>query len=177
MKLTFPKRIIKLFCLQKCFLAVLVGLFIILIDQIPADVMKIAFTSNRDGNSEIYVMNADGTNPVRLTKNPASDSGPTWSRDGKRIAFTSNPKGVYDIYAINTNGTNRINLTRNSSGDFGADWSPDGTQIVYGSNRGNEEIYIMHADGTNPTNISRHKSRPSPRLVSGWNTNCLHLRP
>lgn len=156
MKLTFPKRITKLLCLQKCFLAALAGLFIVLATQIPAADMKIAFTSNRDGNSEIYVMNTDGTHPVRLTQNPAADSGPTWSPGGKRIAFTSNPKGVYDIYAINADGTNRINLTRNSSGDFGADWSPDGTQIVYGSNRGNEEIYIMQADGTNPMNISRH---------------------
>ena len=156
MKSMFPKGIKKLFCLQKCFLVGMTGLSIVLAAQIPAADMKIAFTSNRDGNSEIYVMNTNGTNPVRLTQNPAADSSPTWSPDGKRIAFTSNPKGVYDIYAINIDGTNRINLTQSSSGDFGADWSPDGKQIVYGSNIGNEEIYIIDADGSNPRNLSRH---------------------
>lgn len=104
MKLTLPK----------CFLAALAGLFIVLATQIPAADMKIAFTSNRDGNSEIYVMNTNGTNPVRLTDNPAADSSPTWSPDGKRIAFTSNP-----------NGSNPVNLTHNQPGrNRGPAWQP-----------------------------------------------------
>src|SRR5215213_10579598 len=51
---------------------------------------KIAFRSNRDGNYEIYVMNANGSNPTRLTNNPAVDANPEFNQDGSKIAFISN---------------------------------------------------------------------------------------
>ena len=53
------------------------------------DGSKIAFTSFRDGNAEIHVMNADGSDPINLTNNPAWDYAPAWSPDGTRIAFAS----------------------------------------------------------------------------------------
>ena len=49
---------------------------------------QIAFYSNRDGNFEIYVMDVDGTNPQRLTANPAVDAGPSWSPSGKKICLS-----------------------------------------------------------------------------------------
>ena len=55
---------------------------------------KIAFTSSRDGNYEIYVMDDDGSNQRRVTVNPASDRHPAWSPDGKKIAFVSNRNNV-----------------------------------------------------------------------------------
>src|SRR5256714_15455441 len=61
--------------------------------QVAAAASRIAFVSYRDGNSEIYIMNADGSEPTRLTDNPASDVGPRLSPDGERIAFTSNRDG------------------------------------------------------------------------------------
>ena len=61
---------------------------------------QIAFTSFRDGNGEIYVMDADGSNLRNLTRNPAWDSRPAWSPDGAQIAFTSDRDGNWEIYVI-----------------------------------------------------------------------------
>src|SRR6185503_13314557 len=72
---------------------------------------RIAFTSNRDGNDEIYVMNADGTGVVRLTNDPAIDQQPAWSPDGSRIAFVSNRGGKFDTYLMNADGTGVTRLT------------------------------------------------------------------
>jgi len=72
--------------------------------------MKIAFHSDRDGNQDIYVMNADGTNPTRLTSDPASDRVPAWSPDGTKIAFDSRRDGNFEIYVMNADGTNPTRL-------------------------------------------------------------------
>jgi Tol biopolymer transport system component len=73
---------------------------------------KIAFTSDRDGNREIYVMNADGTNQVRLTNNSVVDDHPTWSPDGTKIAFVSERiSGGFAIFVMNADGTNKVEVT------------------------------------------------------------------
>src|SRR5262245_49125199 len=66
---------------------------------------RIAFTSKRDGNNEIYVMNADGSGQTNLTNNPASDAGPAWSPDGRQIAFGSFRDGNGEIYVMNADGS------------------------------------------------------------------------
>ena len=69
------------------------------------DGSQIAFDSLRDGNSEIYVMNANGSGQSRLTTEAAADSEPAWSPDGTRIAFTSSRDGNFEVYRMNANGT------------------------------------------------------------------------
>ena len=96
---------------------------------------KIAFRSDRDGNGEIYVMNADGTNQTRLTNNSAEDIWPSWSPDGTKIAFMSDRDGNGEIYVMNADGTNQTRLTNNSATEYCPSWSPDGTKIVFMSNR------------------------------------------
>ncbi len=109
---------------------------------------QIAFTSYRDGNAEIYVMDADGSNLRNLTRNPARDYAPAWSPDGGRIAFTSDRDGNWEIYVMDANGRNLRNLTKNASTDDAPSWSPNGEQIAFDSDRdGNSEIYVMEADG------------------------------
>ncbi|HPS86281.1 MAG TPA: DPP IV N-terminal domain-containing protein [Spirochaetota bacterium] len=123
------------------------------------DCKKIAFSSNRDGNFKIYVINEDGTNLERLTDTlPGyNDYMPTWSPDGKNILFYSNISGNLEIYIMKADGTGTpTNLSNNSSADSLPSMSPDGSQIVFQTNRdGNMEIYIMNADGTGtPTNLT-----------------------
>lgn len=110
---------------------------------------QIAFSSKRDGNWEIYRMNADGTEQRRLTNSRASDWDPAWSPDGTRIAFASKRDGNDEIYLMNADGTEQRRLTFNSARDGDPSWSPEGTRIVFSSSRDdNDEIYLMKADGT-----------------------------
>ena len=87
---------------------------------------KIAFASDRDGNSEIYVMDADGSNQTRLTNNRGRDLDPVFSPDGKKIAFTSDRDGNSEIYVMNADGTGQMNLTN----DPAQDPSPPGRPIA-----------------------------------------------
>jgi len=85
------------------------------------DGQKILFSSFRDGNYEIYVMNPDGTGQTNLTGNPAIDSHPIWSPDSKQIAFGSNRDGDANIYVMNRDGSGVIQVT-NGSNDSLQDW-------------------------------------------------------
>jgi Tol biopolymer transport system component len=69
--------------------------------SISPDGKKIAFQSLQKGNSEIYIMNNDGTGLLRLTRNLAEDQNPTWSTDQQKIYFTSNRNGKFEIFEIN----------------------------------------------------------------------------
>ncbi len=128
---------------------------------------RIAFSSNRDGNSEIYVMDTDGGNQRKLTNNRHGDWSPSWSPDGKRIAFVSNRDGhvidgipTSDIYVMDADGGNQQNLTNNPPGsDWFPSWSPDGKRIAFVSDRDgpfNPEIYVMDADGGNQQRLTNN---------------------
>ena len=109
------------------------------------DGTKIAFTADRAGDRRIFVMNADGTDLVKLTDHPAGSGAPAWSPDGRRIAFTVQRFGNDEIFVINADGTELVNLTRHSADDAAPAWSPDGHRIAFTSNRsGNNEIYMMN---------------------------------
>jgi TolB protein len=99
---------------------------------------KIAFASRRDGDLEIFVVNADGTGLRQVTRNvsgggdDADDAAPAWSPDGRLIAFTSardrkrDPRGDYEIYVIGPDGSGERRLTNDARNDFGPEWLPDG---------------------------------------------------
>jgi Tol biopolymer transport system component len=129
--------------------------FSVTVTVAPSQPDRIAFESLRDGNLEIYVMNADGTSPTRLTFNPAVDANPAWSPDRTKIAFTSLRDGNLEIYVMNADGSNQTKLTSNPAIDDDSAWSPDGSKIAFWSSRnGNAEIYVMNADGSNQTRLT-----------------------
>ena len=120
---------------------------------------KIAFSSTRDGNYEIYAMNPDGSGVTRLTNNPASDEWPAWSPDSTKIAFMSYRDGNWEIYVMSADGSGVTRLTNNPASDHCPAWSPDGTKIAFNSYRdGNGEIYVMNPDGSNPTRLTNNSA-------------------
>jgi Tol biopolymer transport system component len=131
------------------------------------DGSRIAFTTNRDGQNEIYLMDANGANLVNISNNGADDRQPTWSPDGQWIAFASNRDGNFDIFKMRLDGSEVINLTNNLAAvDYDPTWFTNqglfvstGEWIAFTSERdGNQEIYMMNADGTDPRNLSNNPS-------------------
>ena len=88
------------------------------------DGRKVVFVSDRDGNLEVYAIDADGSGQRNLTRHPGHDSDPEWARDGKRIAFATKREGNFEIYVMNADGSGHRNLTRNPAVDRFPVWSP-----------------------------------------------------
>ena len=129
---------------------------------------QIAFASSKGGSMEIYVMDADGKNPRRLTNNRDRDLNPSWSPDGKHIAFVSNRDGHFpgnistnEIYVMDADGKNQKNLTNNPRSDSSPSWSPDGKRIAFASDRDGDllhfNIYVMDVDGKNPQRLTNNR--------------------
>jgi hypothetical protein len=118
---------------------------------------RIVFDSNRGGDyRNIYAMDADGGNVVRLTTEETSDFAGPWSPDGQRIAFTRFGLTTSDIWVMNADGSDQIALTDSPQVDEGFPaWSPDGQRLAYTTRRdGNNEVYVMNADGSNPVRLT-----------------------
>jgi Tol biopolymer transport system component len=133
---------------------------------------KITFHSNRDGDFEVFVMNADGTQQTQLTHNDSHEFDPAWSPNGKQILFNSFPADFSsdgEIFVMNADGTGIVQLTDNDAHDFGTTWSPSGKEIAFVSNRdGADDAYVMNADGSG---VRRLTTNAYVVGVTAWSPN------
>ncbi len=131
---------------------------------------RIVFTSFRDGNFEIYVMDPDGGNQVNLTDHPSYDGQPDWSPDGTKIAFVSGRDGAgSQIYVMDADGKNPTRLTDGQGTKVHPDWSPDGGRIAFSVDHREDYIAVMDADGRN-----REKLEDAARYPS-WSPNGVEI--
>jgi hypothetical protein len=106
--------------------------------------------------SQIYVMNADGTNPVQWTSGVENRHyQPAWSPDGRKLAFGVSEGDGYAIYVMNADGSDLRRVVPSSPSAWGPVWSPDGTTLAFSAGSGQKrEIYTIAADGTNPRQLT-----------------------
>ncbi len=96
----------------------------------------IAFASDRDGNLDLYVMNADGSDLVNVSQTPRSEDSPTWSPDGQYLAFASDRSGDFEIYQMRADGSEVVRLTQSPNAtDVQPVYAPDGLSLVFASLR------------------------------------------
>ena len=120
------------------------------------DGKRIAFASNRSGNSEIWVADSTGERPVQLTAfNRGGTGSPRWSPDGRQIAFDARASGSADIYVISAEGGQPRRLTTDAAEDVVPSWSRDGNRIYFSSKRsGSPQIWRMPAAGGEATQVT-----------------------
>lgn len=148
----------------------LVKTFSVSAPAISPDGRWIAFSSNRAGNSDIYIMPAAGGEWKRLTFSPEAEVGPQWSPDGTKLLYSADVGGdeVYDLYLISAEGGDPVNLTKTPDIDERSYlWSPDGTKIAFtGAKRAETyDLYLMSADGRDRQQLT---ATPGPESLASW---------
>ena len=125
----------------------------------PLFTSKIVFISNRDGNDELYMMDYDGHNQMRITYNTIKDYMPAWSADRNSVAYTSYRQGRAGLYILNIYEGKQIEVQKEGT-NFGATFSPDGKKLAFCSTieEGNSEIYVANSDGSNIKRLTFNKA-------------------
>jgi Tol biopolymer transport system component len=132
---------------------------------VPEITEPLVFTSDRDGDWDIYAMSIDSSEVHQLTDDPSADTGPAISPDGQTIAFVSDRAGSLDIWTMSTTGVDLQRITTSEHPDSAPAWSPDGTRIAFqrSTGEGPHRIFIVDADGSAETEfLIGHKPAWSP---------------
>jgi uncharacterized protein YjdB len=134
--------------------------------MLSPDRTRIAFSSNRSGSFDLYIMDADGANLRRLTIDPANEGDPVWTPDGKQIVYTATRGTATQIAVIPVEGGDSRQLTTTSGGNHSPAVAPDSRTIAFISARdGNPEIYAMGLDGSGQRRLTKTPTRESsPRF-------------
>ena len=137
-----------LFWLSTCGLASLYSVCSILAEA--PETPKIAFWADRGGTRDIYLMNPDGTDQMKITQHHSQNITPVWSPTGEHILFVSDRDGVWDLYLMDPDGSNVRRVFEQKAERAGPTWSPDGKQIAYiRTVRGQWVNYIAAVDEKN----------------------------
>ncbi len=136
--------------------------------EISPDGKTMVFGSDRDGSTNLYLMDLDSREVTRLTNNPAEDWGPVWSPDGSRVAFYRAGPGIVPIvYVIDADGTNEGDVTDGVVPANAVDWSGDGEWLlVWMVHDGALDIFRVHPDGSNLTPVTSTPGSEGPGAVS-----------
>ncbi len=129
---------------------------------------RIAFSSSKDGSSEIYVMNINGSSPQKLTRSFGIDVSPVFSPDGSRIAFVSDRGGSPQIYIMDSDGRRLRRLTFKGSYNTSPAWSPDGKWVAYvGRKNGKNQIFMIKSDGKDLVQYTDKGNNENPSFSPG----------
>jgi len=132
------------------------------------DGSRIAFTSTRDGQAEIYVMDADGTSAARLTNSPGADGDASFTADGQAVVFHSQRTGHRQVFLQPITSSDAVRLTQEPADNSQPTVSPDGETIAFVSNReGNNHIWLMSRDGSSQRPVTRgpQSKETAPRFL------------
>lgn len=129
---------------------------------------RLAYVSDRFGNYDVFVADADGRNPVRLTTDPGVDLQPAWTPDGRWLVISSGRSGSRQLYVLAADGSDLRELTTLAGGAEDPALSPDGSTVVFtGFPHGRDQpadIYTIPFAGGTPRPVTltpdRHESRP-----------------
>ena len=143
------------------------GSYDLRVADLSRDGSRIAFTGNRNGDDDIWVLPSAGGAPRLVSGAPGSDGEPAWSPDGTHIAFTSVRSGNRDIWIAAADGADSAGprrLTDWPSAEFNAEWSPDGRTIAFLSSRESPgaDIWTMPAMGGAPKRLTRFGTVTTP---------------
>jgi Tol biopolymer transport system component len=131
------------------------------------DGSRIAFVSTRDGNFELYVMDADGSNLQRLTDTRVTEGDPSWVLGGQRIVYHATDEvGGIHVWSMNADGSDQRQLTTGAGVNLMPAASPDGRRVAFTSTRqGNYDVFVMDADGSNQQNFT---SSSNNEMAPAW---------
>src|SRR5262249_50188527 len=124
-------------------------------------------------DAELYAMNPNGSDRLRLTANSYEDRAPSWSPDGTWIAYSCRTGTVFHICVINADGTGFQQPPTAPAGALPASWSPDGQQILFHRNLspalGGPQLFVIDANGTNQTQLTCPTGGTCPAPLGGIN--------
>jgi uncharacterized protein YjdB len=150
----------------EAFLPIVADTFANSVDAVYSpDRTRMLFASDRfgSGNFDIFVADADGRNPVRLTTDPAVDQQPVWTPDGSQVVFVSGRAGTRQLYVMKADGSEARQLTTLPGGADEPAISPDGTRVAFtgypGQRDGQTDIYAIPLEGGQPVAVTATRDR------------------